>query len=110
MGRMERQHGAGRIYIKHGAYYGRWRALDGRYVNRPLGKVRERGGGEEGFSRREADRVLRRLMDADEARLTPGPEERRLKVDEAAEAFRNRLVVRGSAAPLIVHPLGQRAM
>ena len=28
--------------MKWGAYYGRWRTLDGRYVNRRLGKVRTR--------------------------------------------------------------------
>jgi len=39
---MGRQHGTGRIYVKYGSYYGRWRTLDGRYVNRRLGKVRGR--------------------------------------------------------------------
>jgi hypothetical protein len=43
MGPMPRQHGTGRIYVKWGAFYGRWRTPDGRYVNRRLGKVRERG-------------------------------------------------------------------
>ena len=48
---MARPHGTGQIYVKHGAYYGRWRALDGRYVNRRLGKVRGRGD-KEGLTKR----------------------------------------------------------
>jgi hypothetical protein len=49
-----RQHGTGRIYVKHGSYYGRWRTPAGRDVNRRLGEVRGRGN-DEGLSRREAD-------------------------------------------------------
>jgi hypothetical protein len=92
---MGRQHGTGRIYVKYGSYYGRWRAPDGRYINRRLGKVRGRGE-EEGLSRREADRLLRRLMEADQARPVRRPEERRRTVDDAADALRDRLTLRGA--------------
>jgi hypothetical protein len=47
---MARQHGTGRIYVKWGAFYGRWRTMDGRYVSRRLGKVRERGSSEGGLA------------------------------------------------------------
>lgn len=40
---MKRSHGAGRLYIKWGSYYARWRMPDGRYVNRELGRVRSPG-------------------------------------------------------------------
>jgi hypothetical protein len=28
---MKRTYGTGRLYVKSGAYYGRWRSVDGRY-------------------------------------------------------------------------------
>jgi len=90
---MGRQHGTGRIYVKYGSYYGRWRTPAGRYVNRRLGKVRGRGE-KDGLSRREADRLLRRLMEADQGRAQP--EARARTVDEAADVLRQRLVVQGS--------------
>ena len=40
---MKRPYGSGQIYEKSGAYYGRWRTLDGRRVNRKLGPVRNPG-------------------------------------------------------------------
>ncbi len=44
----KRKYGTGHVYIKWGSYYGRWRTLDRRLVNRKLGKVRpvgQRSGG-----------------------------------------------------------------
>ena len=92
---MGRQHGTGRIYVKHGACYGRWRALGGRYVNRRLGKVRGRGD-QEGLSKREADRLLRKLMEAEAARPAPSAEERPRSVEEVADALRDRLSIQGA--------------
>jgi hypothetical protein len=40
---VKRQYGTGRLYVKSGSYYGRWRTPDGRYLNRRIGKVRSRG-------------------------------------------------------------------
>ncbi len=59
---MPRTYGSGRLYVKSGAYYARWRTPDGRYLNRRLGKVRARGE-TEGLTRTEAERAIRRLME-----------------------------------------------
>ena len=32
----KRGHGTGHVYVKHGAYYGRWRTSDDRLLNRRL--------------------------------------------------------------------------
>ena len=40
----KRGYGTGELYVKHGAYYGRWRTLDGRKLNRKLGDVRHENG------------------------------------------------------------------
>jgi integrase len=66
-----------------------------RYVNRRLGKVRGRGE-KEGLSRREADRLLRRLMEAERVRPAPSIEERRRTVDDAADVLRDRLLIQGA--------------
>ena len=55
-----RSYGTGRLYIKSGAYYGRW-WIDGRRVNRKLGKVREPGS-REGLTKREAEAAMRRQI------------------------------------------------
>lgn len=34
----KRGYGTGQLYLKHGAYYGRWRTLDGRKLNRKIGR------------------------------------------------------------------------
>jgi integrase len=92
---MARQHGTGRIYIKWGAFYGRWRTLDGRYVNRRLGKIRRRGSSE-GLSRTEADRLLRRLIEVETARPATEVDARPRTVDEVADELRDRLSVQGA--------------
>jgi hypothetical protein len=40
---VKRSHGSGDLYVKHGSYYGRWRGVDGRLINKKIGKVRTRG-------------------------------------------------------------------
>ena len=40
---MKRPYGSGEIYVKSGAWYGRWRTPDGGRLNRKLGPVRTRG-------------------------------------------------------------------
>jgi hypothetical protein len=91
---MRRQHGTGRIYLKWGAFYGRWRTLDGRYVNRRLGKIRERGS-QEGISRREGERMLRRLMET-ETQPRVAIDVRARTVDEVAGELRGRLAIEGA--------------
>ena len=92
---MKRPHGTGRLYVKWGSYYGRWRLADGRYVNRRIGRVRERGQSG-GITRREAERALRRLVDETSRRPPATAEERRPTVDEAGEALRERLETEGA--------------
>ncbi len=58
-----RSYGTGSIGVRHGAYYGRWRA-GGRMVQRKLGPVREPGT-REGLTRAQAERELRRRMEED---------------------------------------------
>jgi hypothetical protein len=94
MAAMRRQHGTGRLYLKWGAFYGRWRTLDGRYVNRRLGKVCERGS-QEGISRREAERMLRRLMET-ETQPRVAIDVRARTVDEVADELRGRLAIEGA--------------
>jgi hypothetical protein len=67
---MKRSHGSGHLYVKWGAYYGRWRGADGRFVNKKIGKVRTRGekdgitrAEKDGITRAEAERGLRRLVE-----------------------------------------------
>lgn len=57
-----RAYGTGRVYIKHGAYYGRWRTPDGGRTNRKLGPVRVPGT-REGLTRAQAEQRLRALID-----------------------------------------------
>jgi hypothetical protein len=61
---VKRSHGAGHLYVKHGSYYGRWRGVDGRLVNKKIGKVRQRGESD-GITRADAERGLRRLVEAE---------------------------------------------
>jgi hypothetical protein len=39
-----RSFGTGHLYEESGSYYGRWRTLDGRLLNRKVGRVRSPGG------------------------------------------------------------------
>jgi len=72
MGEMasRRSYGSGRIFIKHGSYYGRWWPAGGGYTNRKLGPVRKPGSSE-GLTKRQAERRLRELMGAIEATSRP---------------------------------------
>jgi hypothetical protein len=95
MGAMPRTYGSGRLYVKSGAYYARWRAPDGRYFNRRLGKVRARGESE-GLTRKEAERAIRRLMELESVRPRPTTEERSRTVDDVADELRERLAIEGA--------------
>jgi hypothetical protein len=78
----KRPHGTGHVYIKWGAFYGRWRGPDGRLLNRRIGRVRERDSSE-GISRRDAERTLRKLIEAEAAAPSRSVAERRKTVDDA---------------------------
>ena len=95
MGGMARPHGTGQLYVKYGAYYGRWRAPDGRLLNRRIGKVRARGESD-GLTRAQAERGLRRLIEAESSRPPGRRSNGRATVDEVADALRDRLLIEGA--------------
>ena len=72
---MKRSHGTGTLYVKWGSYYGRWVAVDGKRVNRKIGKVRVRGE-KGGITRAEAERGLRKLIEAYAVQPVAAPGER----------------------------------
>lgn len=86
----KRGYGTGQLYLKHGAYYGRWRTLDGRKLNRKIGTA-----GTGALTRAEAERQFRKLQEAEERRpLRAGAE--RHTLDEATDSLRRRLAVEGA--------------
>jgi hypothetical protein len=89
MARSKRANGAGSIYIKHGAYYRRWRTVEGGMTNRKLGAVR-RPGTREGLTRSQAEKHLRELMDT--IQVTTDPDR---TVGVAGEALLVQLEARG---------------
>ena len=92
---MKRPHGTGTLYVKWGAFYGRWTTPDGRRVNRRIGKVRARGESD-GLTRSQAERGLRRLIEAETLRPRASVEERPRTVDEVADELRGRLAIQGA--------------
>jgi integrase len=57
-----RRYGSGSVYVKYGAYYGRWVTADGGRANRRLGPMRSPGA-TEGLTRKQAENRLRELID-----------------------------------------------
>jgi integrase len=92
---MKRPHGAGRLYVKWGSYYGRWRMRDGRYLNRRIGAVRQRGSSE-GLTKSQAEAALRRLVEHESRRRPAAVAERVRSVDEVIDILRDRLVIQGA--------------
>ena len=82
--------------MKWGSYYGRWTTPDGRRVNPRIGKtrVRDETGG---LTRSEAERGLRRLIEAETLRSRPSVEERPRTVDEVADELRDASRLRARA-------------
>ena len=91
---MKRPHGTGQIYVKSGAYYGRWRARDGRRRNKRLGPVRPPGSSE-GLTRAMAEQALRRAQE-DEPAAPVADDGRGRTVNDAANALRERLELQGA--------------
>ena len=83
-----RSYGTGRLYVKSGAWYGRWR-IEGHRVNRKLGKVREPGR-REGLTKRDAEAAMRRQIQA-----VAAPSDERLSVEEAGERLVELLELKG---------------
>jgi integrase len=88
-----RSRGTGHLYVKHGAYYARWRTSSGRYVNRKVGPVRVRGTSN-GLTRAAAERELRKLQA--EAEGMPPAVLERVTVSDAGNALRRRLGIEGA--------------
>ena len=81
--------GSGTIYMKWGAWYGRWVTEDGGRANRQLGPVRQRGS-DVGMTRRQAENRLRQLID--EVRNVSNPDR---TVADAGRALLEHLEVLG---------------
>jgi integrase len=90
----KRGYGTGQLYLKHGAYYGRWRTLDGRKLNRRIGAVRDENA-TGGLTRTEAERQFRKLQEAEERRPVRAGAELRT-FDEVTDSLRRRLAVEGA--------------
>jgi integrase len=90
----KRGYGTGQLYLKHGAYYGRWRTLDGRKLNRRIGAVRDEST-TSGLTRTEAERQFRKFQEAEERRPIRAGVERHT-LDEVIDSLRRRLAVEGA--------------
>lgn len=92
----KRHAGTGHLYEKWDSYYGRWRTLDGRLLNRKVGPIRQPGG-REGLTRAQAERAFRKLQEAEEATPRPLPGAHVPTVDEVIDSLRDRLELRGAS-------------
>lgn len=90
-----RPHGTGSLYEKHGAWYGRWRTLDGRKVNRKVGPMRAPGSSA-GLTRAQAEKRFREIQHAEELTPRRTPDVERWTVAAASAAVRRRLEVEGA--------------
>ena len=91
----KRTYGTGHLYEKSGAYYGRWRTLDGRQLNRKIGPIR-RPGEDNGLTRAQAEREFRRLQDAEERAPRPVRGADTPTVDEVGGSLRQKLRLGGA--------------
>jgi integrase len=91
----KRTYGTGHLYVKHGSYYARWRTSTGRLVNRKVGPTRPTGSNQ-GLSRPQAERALRKLQEQEERRREPAVVDARVTVVDAAESLRRKLAVEGA--------------
>ena len=90
----KRSYGTGHVYEKYGSFYGRWRAPDGRLLNRRIGRVRVQGT-TDGLTRAQAERYFRKLQEDEELSPRPEPGAPSPTVQELAASLRERLELRG---------------
>jgi integrase len=88
--------GTGHVYEKWGSYYGRWRAPDGRLLNRKIGGARTPGG-RDGLTHAQAERQFRILLEREARSPRPAPGAHVPTVDEVATSLRERLELRGTS-------------
>jgi hypothetical protein len=86
----KRGYGTGHLYEKHGSYYGRWRTLNGRLVNRLIGPIRPPGA-RTGLTRVQAERILRQLQDQEEKTPRRRTDVSLPTLDEVADSLRQEL-------------------
>jgi integrase len=91
----KRGRGTGHLYEKWGSYYGRWRTLDGRFLNRLVGSVRTPGA-KDGLTRAQAEREFRRLQDAEERSPRPVRGASAPTVDDVTDSLRQKLRLSGA--------------
>jgi integrase len=91
----KRTAGAGHLYEKHDSYYGRWRTLDGRLLNRKVGPMRTVGS-RAGHTRAQAEREFRRLQEQEERAPRPVRGADTPTVHEAGDSLRRQLAVGGA--------------
>jgi len=95
-GMARRAWGTGHLYEKHGSYYARWRASDGRLFNRKVGAIRT-AGARDGLSRSQAEKEFRRLQDVEErAPRREPPAVEALTVNVVIASLRRQLQLRDS--------------
>lgn len=85
-----RHYGTGRLFVKHGAYYGSWRTQAGSRTTRKIGPVRK---GRDGLSKTDAEAALREMMLTEAAR--PAPEDDDLTVHQLGTLLLTRLQADG---------------
>ncbi|HEY4897749.1 MAG TPA: site-specific integrase [Solirubrobacteraceae bacterium] len=90
----KRAYGTGLLFIKYGAYYGRWRAQDGRRLGRKIGPVRSHRE-PNGLTRPQAEKRFRALLEHEERRPTRRVDLTRT-VDHAADSLRGKLRIEGA--------------
>jgi integrase len=85
----------GQLYVKHGAYYGRWWTPDGRCLNRRIGLVRAPGS-TDGLTWTQAEKRFRELQRAELGKPAPPRDAREPIVDDAAATLLRRLEIEGA--------------
>jgi len=91
----KRSYGTGQLYEASGSYYGRWRTLDGRKLNRRIGRTRAAGAAD-GLTRAQAERVFRKLQETEEASPSRRRDSEAITVSAAAESLRRAKALDGA--------------
>ena len=91
-----RRHGTGHLYEKYGGYYGRWRTVDGRLLNRRIGPVRS-AGGSDGLTRAQAERAFHKLQDEEEQRPSRRATAQAMTIEAVANTYRRERELEGAS-------------
>jgi hypothetical protein len=91
----KRTYGTGELYEKHASYYARWRTSDGRKLNRKVGAVRTPGSSD-GLTRSQAERMFRKMQEAEERRPSRPRGVTPITVSAAATSLRAAKALEGA--------------